>query len=71
MKEKEVEECKVILEKTYRMFSNPGVRKILIDSKAREADILEKYGEKILGDNKRTYDMSSMYNKSLIGTINT
>lgn len=68
---KEIEECNAILDKTYKMFSNPEIRKILIDSKAKEADVLEKYGEKILGDNKRTYDMSSMYNKSLIGTINT
>lgn len=70
-KAKETEERLMLLDKTYKMFSNPEIRQIIIDSNAREDDILEKYGEKILGDNRRNYNMSSMFNKSLIGTVNT
>lgn len=64
--EEECRELLEILEKTYRMLSDPEVADIIIKNNVTHKQFISKYGEKILGDNKRKYDMSDRFNPSLI-----
>ena len=70
-KAEQIEEFQEVLDNTYNMFSNSKVKEKIMNSELTKDEILEKYSERILGDNKRTYDMSMLFNENLIGTSNT
>ena len=57
-----------VLDKVYKMFSDERFRKDIIDYKITQEQFISKYGEQILGDNKRTYNMSTLRDDGRIGT---
>lgn len=67
-KSKEIQELYAILDKVYKLFLDKDARERLANSNLKVDTIIEKYGEKILGDNKRTYKMNKLFNEQLIGT---
>lgn len=62
----ECEELLNILEKAYRTFSDAEMVDIILKNNVTDKQFILRYGEKILGDNKRKYDMSDKFNPSLI-----
>ncbi len=69
-KEQEIAELYEILDKTYKIFSDERTRTLLLKSGKKANEIVKQYGEKIIGDNKRTYGMEILFNKGLIETGN-
>ena len=71
-KPEEAEERKAILDKVYKMFSDSEIRQIVskkgITVQRFMKEFVPKYGEYILGDNKRKYDMSEMYDRTIIAS---
>lgn len=65
-REQECNELLQILERSYRMFSNPEVENIILKNNVSAKQFISKYGEKLLGNNKRKYDMSDRFNPDLI-----
>ena len=68
--EAECNELIQILKRSYRMFKDPEVVDILIKNNITYKQFISKYGEKLLGDNKRKYDMSDRFEETLIGYQN-
>lgn len=65
-KEHECKELMQILEKTYAAFSDSEMVDIILKNSVTPKQFIIRYGERILGDNKRKYDMSDRLNPSLI-----
>lgn len=65
-REEECQELLEILDRTHRMFADPEVVEIIIHNNVTEQQFIAKYGERLLGDNKRKYDMSDKFNPHLI-----
>lgn len=55
-----------LLERAYKVFSDAEIADIILNDKITDRRFILKYGERILGDNKRKYDMSDKFEPSLI-----
>ena len=62
---KECNDLLDMLERTYKMFTDEEVKKIIINNNVSFKQFINIYGEKLLGDNKRQYDMSDRFNEQL------
>lgn len=63
------EKCQImrdILDKSYRLFSDEEFRRIVTENNLTSKQLVAQYEEDILGDNKRKYNMSDMFNESYI-----
>lgn len=62
------EKLEEIIKSFYKLLSDPAVIAEIRETKIKDQEFIDKYKEEILGDNKRQYDMSSLYESSLIGS---
>lgn len=65
------QECKqllTILEKVYTMFNDSKFRQIIIDNNITYQQFTMEYGETLIGDNKRKYNMSDKFEPSMIAS---
>lgn len=69
-KEKEYGELLKIFDKVYELFSDEEIRGIITKNGITAEQFVSKFGERILGDNNRTYNMSELFNESLIAKRN-
>lgn len=60
------EEKRKILEKCLDIFRSPEIRDLIKKGNFDAKQIYSMFHEKILGDNKRQYDLSSIYDESII-----
>lgn len=65
-REQEYRELIDIFDKVYELFRNEELRKVITENEITVEQLVSKFGEKILGDNKRSYNMSEMFNEGLI-----
>lgn len=54
-----------ILDRIHTIFDDSDIQKIILDNKITWKQFMSLYGEKILGDSKRQYDMSGRFNNEL------
>lgn len=64
----QIKERYEILDKVYKIFSDGETRDLIANNGITAKSLMEKYGERIIGDNKRTYGMSEMFNQDLISS---
>lgn len=60
------EEKRRILEKCFDMFRNSEIRELIKKGVLGANQVLSIFKERLLGDNKRQYDISSLYDESII-----
>lgn len=58
--------CMEMLDRAVIIFSDIGVRQMIIENNVTARQFISKFGEKILGDNKRKYDMSDRFREDMI-----
>lgn len=67
----EIKDFYAILDRVYKMFSDPETRKLIVNSGLGKDELMEKYAYRILEAQKKEDDVTKLFNEDLIETVKT
>ena len=70
-KSEEIKDFYDILDRVYKMFSDPETRELIVNSGLGKNELMEKYAYRILGAQRKEEDVTELFNDDLIETVRT
>ena len=67
----EIKDFYDILDRVYKMFSDPETRELIVNSGLGKNELMEKYAYRILGAQRKEEDVTELFNDDLIETVRT